>query len=88
MNVGGSHSNEELETMAKRFHPRLRKRFDAVILAKQGLSARRIAETLGCSYRAVQIWVDNYNQRGVEGLTAWWASRGSKSAAATAPCEA
>ena len=43
-------------------------RHQAVVLAKQGHSAPAIARALGCSRRAVQAWVDRYNQGGLAAL--------------------
>jgi transposase len=72
MHIGGNHGVDELARMAKKHHPRLRKRFQAIIMAKQGMSAARIARTLGCSGRAVQLWASSYNQGGVDALIQWW----------------
>ena len=43
-------------------------RVQAVVLAKQGDSAPHIAHSLGCSRRAVQLWVAAYNGGGLEAL--------------------
>jgi Homeodomain-like domain len=43
-------------------------RVPAIVLAKQGDTAVRIAHCLGCSHRAVQIWVAAYNGGGLETL--------------------
>jgi transposase len=72
MHVGGNYTQEDLKRIARRQHARLRKRFQAVIFAQQGLSAMDIANRLGCSHRAVQIWVGCYNRGGIEALTQWW----------------
>jgi transposase len=69
MHVQDRDSMERLQEMAKPFRntrtwPRLR----AVILAKQGDTAREIARALGCSRRAVQAWVAAYNRGGLEAL--------------------
>ena len=45
-----------------------RRRFQAVILAKQGWTAADIAQSLGCSRRAVKNWVAQYNRGGVATL--------------------
>jgi transposase len=69
MHVQDRDSMERLQEMAKPFRntrtwPRLR----AVILAKQGDTAREIARALCCSRRAVQAWVAAYNRGGLEAL--------------------
>ena len=43
-------------------------RVQAIILAKQGDSARQIARALGFSRRAVQAWVAAYNTGGLDAL--------------------
>jgi putative transposase len=43
-------------------------RMQAIVLAKQGDSAVRIAHSLGCSRRAAQSWVAAYNGGGLEAL--------------------
>ena len=44
------------------------RRVQAVVLAKQGRTARDIAPALGGSLRAVKNWVAQYNRGGVEAL--------------------
>jgi transposase len=44
------------------------RRLQAVVLAKQGRTARDIAQALGCSPRAVKNWVAQYNRGGIAAL--------------------
>ena len=63
MFVQSHHSLEELQRLTKALtKKRIWLRHQAVVLAKQGHSAPAIARALGCSRRAVQAWVDRYNQ--------------------------
>jgi transposase len=60
---------ERLHEVAKqRRNTRAWTRVQAIVLAKQGDSAVRIAHSLGCSRRAVQTWVAAYNAGGLEAL--------------------
>src|SRR3982750_3311046 len=69
MHVEDRDSMERLQEMAKPFrNTRTWPRVRAVILAKQGDTARAIARALGCSRRAVQAWVAAYNRGGLEAL--------------------
>ena len=66
MFVQNHHSLEELQRLTKALtKKRIWLRHQAVVLAKQGHSAPAIARALGCSRRAVQAWVDRYNQGGL-----------------------
>jgi transposase len=69
MFVQSHHSLEELQRLTKALtKKRIWLRHQAVVLAKQGHSAPAIARALGCSRRAVQAWVDRYNQGGLAAL--------------------
>src|SRR5512147_341307 len=69
MFVQNRHTLEELQQLTKALtKKRIWLRYHAVILAKQGYSAPEIARALGCSRRAVQTWVGQYNQGGVPAL--------------------
>ena len=69
MFVQDHHTLEELQQLAKALtKKRIWLRYQAVVLAKQGHSALAIAHALGCSRRAVQTWVAQYNQGGVPAL--------------------
>ena len=69
MFVQNHHSLEELQRLTKALtKKRIWLRHQAVVLAKQGHSAPAIARALGCSHRAVQAWVDRYNQGGLAAL--------------------
>ena len=69
MFVQGHYSLEGLPQRAKALtQKRLWRRYQAVVLAKQGRSAPEIAPHLGCSRRAVQTWVAKYNQGGLQAL--------------------
>src|SRR3954469_4969523 len=69
MFVQDHHSLEELQQLTKALtKKRIWIRHQAVVLAKQGHSAPEIARALGCSRRAVQTWVAQYNQGGVPAL--------------------
>ena len=69
MFVQNHHSLEELQRLTKALtKKRIWLRHQAVVLAKQGHSAPAIARALGCSRRAVQAWVDRYNQGGLAAL--------------------
>ena len=69
MFVQNHHTLEELQQLTKALtKKRIWLRYHAVVLAKQGYSAPEIARALGCSRRAVQTWVGQYNQGGVPAL--------------------
>jgi transposase len=69
MFVQDHHTLEELQQRTKALTTkRIWLRHQAVVLAKQGHSAPEIAQALGCSRRAVQTWVAQYNQGGVPAL--------------------
>jgi transposase len=69
MFVADHHSHEQLQVLADAIaQKRTWKRFQAVLLAKQGWTAPLIARSLGCSLRAVKNWVAQYNRGGVEAL--------------------
>jgi transposase len=60
---------EELQRLTKALtNRRIWLRHQAVVLAKQGSAAAASARALGCSRRAVQIWIARYNQGGVAAL--------------------
>jgi transposase len=67
--VADHHTLDQLHGLANAI-PQKRpwKRLQAVILAKQGWTAHHIADSLGCSLRAVKDWVARYNRGGVEAL--------------------
>jgi transposase len=69
MFVQNHHTLEELQQLTKALtKKRIWLRYQAVVLAKQGHSAPEIARALGCSRRAVQTWVDQYNKGGIPAL--------------------
>jgi len=69
MFVADHHSQDQLQGLANAIpQKRIWKRFQAVLLAKQGWMAPQIAQSLGCSLRAVKNWVAQYNRGGVEAL--------------------
>jgi transposase len=69
MFVQDHHTLEELQQRTKTLtKKRIWLRHQAGVLAKQGHSAPEIAQALGCSRRAVQTWVAQYNQGGVPAL--------------------
>ena len=69
MHVEDRDSMERLQEAAKQYrNTRTWPRVQAVILAKQGDTAREIARALGFSRRAVQAWVAAYNRGGLEAL--------------------
>jgi transposase len=69
MHVEDRHGIDELRRTARgQRDARMRIRLQAVILARQGRTAEEIAESLDASRRAVQKWVQRYNQSGMEGL--------------------
>jgi transposase len=69
MFVADHHTQDQLQVLAEAIaQKRIWKRFQAVLLAKQGWTAPLIAQSLGCSLRAVKNWVAQYNRGGVEAL--------------------
>jgi transposase len=69
MLVQDHHTLEELQHLTKALtQKRIWLRYQAVVLAKQGHAAPEIARVLGCSRRAVQNWVTQYNQGGLPAL--------------------
>jgi transposase len=67
--VAEHHSLAQLQVLADAIpQKRSWKRVQAVILAKQGWTASHVAQSLGCSLRAVKNWVAQYNRGGVEAL--------------------
>jgi transposase len=69
MFVQDHHALEELQHLTKALtRKRIWLRYQAVVLAKQGHSAPEIAQVLGCSRRAVQNWVAQYNRGGLPAL--------------------
>lgn len=70
MHVHSHHSIEQLEALAAgetnaNKHLKLR----ALVLAKKGWVASRIAEALGKSTRTIQQWIGDYNRQQLPGLT-------------------
>src|SRR3954454_1181727 len=60
---------DRLQEASRRYrNTRTWPRVQAVILAKQGDTAPRIARALGFSRRAVQAWIAAYNRGGLEAL--------------------
>ena len=69
MYVEGHQTLESLQGLAQTIpEKRVWRRFQAVILAKRGRTAADIAQSLGCSRRAVKNWVAQYNRGGVAAL--------------------
>ena len=69
MFVADHHTQDQLQVLADAIaQKRIWKRFQAVLLAKQGWTAPLIAQSLGSSLRAVKNWVAQYNRGGVEAL--------------------
>ena len=69
MYVHDHHTLEELQHLTQALtKKRIWLRYQAVVLAQQGHSALAIAHALGCSRRAVQTWVAQYNQGGLPAL--------------------
>jgi putative transposase len=69
MFVADHHTQEQLRVLADAVaQKRIWKRFQAVLLAKQGWTAPLVAQSLSCSLRAVKNWVAQYNRGGVEAL--------------------
>ena len=69
MFVADHHTPEQLHHVTQAIsRKRLWHRAQAVVLAKQGWTARDIADALGCSLKAVKNWVAQYNHGGIEAL--------------------
>jgi transposase len=69
MFVADHHTTEQLQELARALtQKRIWRRAQAVLLAKQGRTARDIADALGCSLKAVTNWVAQYNAGGIEAL--------------------
>ena len=69
MFVADHHTVEQLQELTQAIHSkRVWRRAQAVVLAKQGRTARDIADSLGCSLKAVKNWVAQYNTGGIEAL--------------------
>ena len=70
MHIADGMSLEELRTrMSQAAYGAFRTRLQAVVLAKEGLTAVAIARTLGVGRRTVQDWVHWYNTLGIERLS-------------------
>lgn len=69
MFVADHHTSEQLQELTRGLaQKRIWRRAQAVVLAKQGRTARDIADALGCSLKAVKNWVAQYNAGGIEAL--------------------
>jgi transposase len=69
MLVADHHTLEQLLVLAAAIsQKRSWKRLQAVVLAKQGWTASRIATSLSCSIRSVKNWVAQYNRGSIEAL--------------------
>jgi putative transposase len=69
MFVADHHTTEQLQELTRALtQKRIWRRAQAVVLAKQGRTARDIADALGCSLKAVTNWVAQYNAGGIEAL--------------------
>ncbi len=69
MFVADHHTTEQLQELAQALpQKRIWRRAQAVVLAKQGRTARDIADAPGCSLKAVKNWVAQYNAGGIEAL--------------------
>ena len=69
MFVADHHTPEQLHDIVKAIpQKRLWRRVQAVVLAQQGRTAQDIADSLGCSLKAVTNWVAQYNRRWIQGL--------------------
>ena len=52
---------------------RLRARCQAVLMANRGRQRKAIAQDLGVHRTTVRLWLKQYHERGIEGLTIQWA---------------
>src|SRR3954466_14358210 len=69
MFVADHHTTEQLQELTRALaQKRTGRRARAVLLARQGRTARDIADALGCSLKAVTNWVAQYNAGGIEAL--------------------
>ena len=69
MFVAAHHTREQLHDLVQAIpQKRLWRRAQAVVLATQGWTAQDIADALGCSLKAVQNWVAQYNRGGIQAL--------------------
>jgi transposase len=69
MFVADHHTIKQLQELTQAIQSkRVWRRAQAVVLAKHGRTARDIADSLGCSLKAVKNWVAQYNTGGIEAL--------------------
>lgn len=69
MHVEPHHALDQLSSLArKQKQAKLRIRWQAIVLAREGKTAPQIAASLGVARRSVQQWVQNYNRRGADGM--------------------
>ena len=69
MNVRTHHASDQLLKMYKaESHPRLARRIHGVYLANKGHTCPEIVQIIGASRRAIQQWVQKYNDGGIEAL--------------------
>lgn len=69
MNVTDHVSLETLQKLARaEKNAKVARRIQIVILAIQGDAAPKIARSVGVSQRMCQLWVQRFNERGLDGL--------------------
>ena len=69
MNVKTHHTSNQLLKMYKiESNPRLSRRIHGVYLANKGHTCPEIMQIIGASRRAIQQWVQKYNNGGIEAL--------------------
>jgi len=69
MNVKPHHTSNQLLKMYKTEpNPRLARRIHGVYLARKGHTCPEIMKIIGASRRAIQQWVQKYNNGGIEAL--------------------
>ena len=69
MNVKTHHTSNQLLKMYKiESNPRLARRIHGVYLANKGHTCPEIMQIIGASRRAIQQWVQKYNNGGTEAL--------------------
>lgn len=70
MQVENHHTLQELKDLehAEKMDPNRAKRLRIIILAAQRWSAPEIAMAVGLSRRACQLWIQRYNEEGLDGL--------------------
>jgi transposase len=69
MFVADYHTLQQLQDLAQAIpQKRLWRRVQALVLARQGRTAKDIAQALGCSVRAVKNWVAQYNRGDIAAL--------------------